>query len=310
MHGSFVKHYCTVCGDWYFTDADNNKEAVSDYKISHLNAYNWQGHEAMIFSREGKTVKEINSNFSGSGWIAYEVTFNGTDYVFAQFKSGADVASMVVPEGGFLVVACGNNGIYNPGKGGEFLGYVCYPNFGLDAQWGVDASAQPQNLRHLLVMNPEATATNLALGKTYTTTAPNREDAWDDNGKKLTDGYKPVEASNDRYAAWKAGVDVEIVVDLGESVNVDTFKLFAASQSDWAIVAPAGLTVEYSTDGENFTKIDVAAVITNVANSGPWGKHELKVALDAAVSARYVKFTCEHGGDHVWISEVEVFNLK
>ena len=157
-------------------------------------------------------------------------------------------------------------------------------------------------------MNPTASK-NLALGKTYTTTDPNRDDAWDDDGKKLTDGLRELTATSPRCAAWKLGADVEIVIDLGEATNVDTFKVIAASQSGWGVSAPAKIEVALSTDGTNFTDCGVTSTTVLLGTFGDWGQHELSVSLSAKQSARYVKIVVTHGGDHTWIHEVEVFNL-
>ena len=168
----------------------------------------------------------------------------------------------------------------------------------------------------------------LSTGKSYTTTAPNRKDNFDDNGVKLTNGVKGLEdAGTVETAGWNnldketANV-VEIVVDLGESVLSNSYVIYVAG-GNWGIGQPTeGTSVEVfasdSADGE-FTSVASAAKEDLVLKSGDgtstnkWSTYTLTANAASPVQARYIKFviTAEPvGNGFIWMDEVEVVAVK
>ena len=145
----------------------------------------------------------------------------------------------------------------------------------------------------------------LSIGASYTATAPNRGDKFDDDGKRLTDGVKGYPDGREGYSGWNS-TPIEVVVDLKEVTKADYFSVYCAS-SQWGINRPNNLTVSVSTDGKTYTKLGTQTAIKNVieAKKG-WDTSIISVVTDTPVDARYVKFQMNPNGSFVWIDEVEV----
>ena len=168
----------------------------------------------------------------------------------------------------------------------------------------------------------------LSTGKSYTTTAPNRNDNFDDNGVKLTNGVKGLEdAGTVETAGWNnldketANV-VEIVVDLGESVLSNSYVVYVAG-GNWGIGQPTeGTSVEvFASDSADsgFTSVAAAGKEDLVLKSGDgvatdkWSTYTLTANAASPVQARYIKFviTAEPiGNAFIWMDEVEVVAVK
>jgi len=175
----------------------------------------------------------------------------------------------------------------------------------------------------------------LSTGKSYTTTAPNRGDNFDDNGVKLTNGVKGLEdAGTAESAGWNntdkttANV-VEIVVNLGESVLSNSYVVYLAG-GNWGIGVPSyneetgenGTSVEIfasdSADGE-FVSVAAAADTEMVLKSGTgkvdgsWSTYTLTANAATPVKAQYIKFVITAapvGNAFIWMDEVEVIANK
>ncbi len=151
-------------------------------------------------------------------------------------------------------------------------------------------------------------APNLAAGKSYTATAPNRGDIWDDDGARLTDGRRgSLAGGTDAYSGWNTKT-VDITVDLGTNVtDHNTYTLYAGKNTEWGISEPASLTVSVSDNGTDFTVVGKALVSEQTASSSTdaWATHTLTVQADTS-DYRYVKFTVDAGSNHIWIDEVSV----
>jgi len=173
---------------------------------------------------------------------------------------------------------------------------------------------------------------NLVYGKDYTAlTKPNRNDAFDDDGIKLTDGMKSALNVNlfPSYSAWKAPADtkdfsVELLFDLGSVKKSDTYKAYFAGGT-WGIALPKdSISVEvYASDKEDSgfeliasTKTGDAVLVEGTGkDDNTWSLYTVTATANEAVSARYIKLVIKHKEvadkeSHIWIDEVEVFNLK
>ncbi|MBR6507865.1 MAG: hypothetical protein IKT37_09740, partial [Clostridia bacterium] len=170
--------------------------------------------------------------------------------------------------------------------------------------------------------------TILSTGKSYTATAPNRGDNFDDNGTKLTNGVKGLEdAGTKETAGWNnpdkstANV-VEVVVDLGASVLSNSYVVYIAG-GNWGIGLPTeGTSVEvFASDSADsgFTSVAAAGKADMVLKSGDgealnaWSTYTLTANAAAPVQARYIKFviTAEPiGNAFIWMDEVEVVAVK
>ena len=167
----------------------------------------------------------------------------------------------------------------------------------------------------------------VSTGKSYTTTAPNRGDAFDDDGKKLTNGTKGLEDPGTLESAGWNSPDksaphvVEIVVDLGEAMETNAYTVYFAG-GNWGIGLPNGETgtsieifVSDSADGE-FTSVAKAAGTEMVLVSGDgeslesWSTFTLTAGASEPVNAQFVKFVLTAapvGNAFIWIDEVEVY---
>ncbi len=147
-------------------------------------------------------------------------------------------------------------------------------------------------------------------GASYTTTAPNRNDAFDDDGLRLTDGEKDTpDGGTRRYSGWNNSLTVNIDVDLGEVKSVNSFSAYAASDGGWGIKKPAKLTVYISDDGKDWTEIASQTNLKttfNITNQkGTWDTTVITAVSDEIHSTRYVRFSVTPNGSFVWLSEVE-----
>ncbi|MBR5780256.1 MAG: hypothetical protein IKY21_06520, partial [Clostridia bacterium] len=175
---------------------------------------------------------------------------------------------------------------------------------------------------------------NLSVGKTYTTTAPNRNDTYDDDGKKLTDGVKAdaeTAGNTDIISAWnnlgkaeQIPNVVEVIIDLEEAVLSNSYTIFVAGGT-WGISAPtsAGSPTSFevfaadSADGE-YTSVVTAPVedvtlVDGTGESGTWSTYSLTAKAATPVEARFIKFVITVqpvGNAFVWASEVEVNAVK
>lgn len=154
-----------------------------------------------------------------------------------------------------------------------------------------------------------ASAVVLSEGKSYTTTDPNYEASWNpdkfkDDGDRLTDGVKgSADGNSTAYAAWIG--DVEIVIDLGASVESDTYTLYATG-GFWGISCPDSIEVAVSDNASyGFATVATSAVAVQTVNS-EFDLYTITATAEQAVTARYVKFTVKASGNFVWIDEAEV----
>ena len=146
--------------------------------------------------------------------------------------------------------------------------------------------------------------TIISVGKDYTTTTPNRNDKWDDDGIRLTDGVKNKSGDTTGYAGWTG--QTEIVVDLGSKVSSNVYTVYTSANTGWGINAPASLTVSVSNDNVNFTQVGVTDSETFTVVDGDWKNYTMTVRTDSVQSARYIKFFVKAASGHVWIEEAEV----
>ncbi len=167
----------------------------------------------------------------------------------------------------------------------------------------------------------------VSAGKSYTATAPNRNDIYDDDGKKLTNGNKGLaDPGTPESAGWNsldktvANV-VEIVVDLGEAMDTNAYVVYFAG-GNWGIGLPNGETgtsieifVSDSADGEfvsvaSASGADMVLVTGDGESTEAWSTFTLTAGAAEAVNAQYVKFVLTAapvGNGFIWIDEVEVY---
>ena len=150
----------------------------------------------------------------------------------------------------------------------------------------------------------------ISVGKSYTASASGRSDTYSDTGTRLTDGVKGATdgGKENAFAGFSSGTPVEIVVDLGGNVSSNTYRIHTAKMESWGIAVPAKFSVSVSNDGTNFTAINYTTVRNCTYGSDGWNMFEMTVRSDKTRNERYVKFTIEPNGNHIWLEEVEVMN--
>ncbi|MBE6692102.1 MAG: hypothetical protein E7586_02050 [Ruminococcaceae bacterium] len=151
---------------------------------------------------------------------------------------------------------------------------------------------------------------SISVGKTYTATATNRGDDYDDDGKKLTDGKKGSNAPDtSAYAGWKN--QTEIVIDLGKAKASNYYNVYLAG-GDWGIEIPKdgefNVAVSSSNDGTNFTSVASSSTLVKSKLNGLWEILKVTAVSQNSVNARYIKFTitCTAKNNFIWLDEVEV----
>ncbi len=151
---------------------------------------------------------------------------------------------------------------------------------------------------------------SISVGKTYTATATNRGDDYDDDGKKLTDGKKGSNAPDtSAYAGWKN--KAEIVIDLGEAKNSNYYNVYLAG-GDWGIAVPENgeftVDISASANGTTFASVGSSSDVVKTKLNGLWEILKVTVVSQNMVNARYIKFTinCTAKNNFIWLDEVEV----
>ena len=150
----------------------------------------------------------------------------------------------------------------------------------------------------------------VSAGASYTTTAPNRGDIWDDDGIRLTDGEKDTpDGGTSRYSGWNSTTFVNIDIDLGENKAVNSFSAYCASDGGYGIKKPAKLTVYISDDGASWTELtsqtNLKTTFNLVGTKKSWDTTVITAVSDEIVETRYVRFSIVPNGSFVWVSEVE-----
>ncbi len=163
-----------------------------------------------------------------------------------------------------------------------------------------------------------AEETNLAAGKSYTTTAiyeTNGVQNWpDEEGKTLTDGVKAAADTGYTDAAWvgfnkqSADYDAEeggdgavTLIDLGAAADLSKVVFTAFGGGVDGINAPYWVNLYASSDNETFTFAGSLEIDPAEAVAGP---NEYTVETDA--TAQYVK-VCFYGYGWIFVDEIEVY---
>ena len=152
----------------------------------------------------------------------------------------------------------------------------------------------------------------LSRNQKYTTTATNRNDVFDDDAIRLTDGQKGIyDPGTTFYSGWNRTSTgyVEVTIDLKETKKSNLYKIYAAA-GHWGVSAPTKISVAVSDDGVSFS--DPVAASTKLEKYRDGGiidgsqstMYTITATAEYTQNARYVRFRIS--GSCVWIDEVEV----
>ena len=163
----------------------------------------------------------------------------------------------------------------------------------------------------------------LSTGKSYTTTATNRGDIYDDDKKRLTDGAKVVSDPGQEGSSGWNNTDkstpnvVEVIVDLGSSVATNKYDAYLSGGA-WGIDLPKDyitVSIFASDDNVNFTSVSKDGEGSYTLASGDesttdnkWSIYQYSITVKKTVTARYIKFvfTASNSGNaFIWLNEVE-----
>ncbi|MBQ0109492.1 MAG: hypothetical protein KBS44_04360, partial [Clostridiales bacterium] len=170
--GPFVKHVCSVCGDYYYTDAKGNTEGIKDIKISHFISFNWNTFEAMIIPGDGtKTPNQIQTNgsFALGSYKAYllEATdVAGVYYASAFADNAATYKDTTLAVGQYLLLFSGNNDMYSFASTGALKGwYFADHNAELatSKSYAIDTSASEPRHMYAMFVSADYTEYNNAV---------------------------------------------------------------------------------------------------------------------------------------------------
>ncbi len=156
------------------------------------------------------------------------------------------------------------------------------------------------------LINDSISKTPASLGASYTTTAPNRGDGntYNDDGRRLTDGSKAnSDGGTSAYAGWNNGVKVEVIVDLGEIKQTNTYTIYGA-YNFWGIVKTKSASIAISKDGKTYTDLGKLTYTETKVNATTT-LYTYSIFTEELNEARYIKFTVTPSGNHTWLDEVE-----
>ena len=156
------------------------------------------------------------------------------------------------------------------------------------------------------LLNDSINKVSASLGAAYTTTAPNRGEgnAYNDDQRRLTDGSKAnKDGGTSAYAGWSNGVTGEIIVDLNEVKQLNTFTIYGA-YGFWGIPKSSSAKIAISTDGKSYTDLG-KPVYEEDKVSATTTLYTYSIFSDEILEARYIKFTVVPSGNFVWLDEVE-----
>ena len=147
----------------------------------------------------------------------------------------------------------------------------------------------------------------LSVGASYTTTAPNRTDAFNDDGVRLTDGVKGYPDGREGYSGWNNMHPnyVNIPVDLGSKTEMDKFRAYAAA-GNWGVSEPKDMVVYVSDDGSAWKQVGTTTKPALMSNTDTWDTYILELVSEQVIEARYVRFSVKPSDTFVWLDEVEV----
>ena len=171
-------------------------------------------------------------------------------------------------------------------------------------------SAAVTNLKNALANTVSNNESIISVGKSYVASDSARSDIYADNRARLTDGKKGSTDGGEQgaFSGFSSGSPAEIVVDLGGSVASNSYRIHTARMTDWGIEVPAKLSISVSNDGTNFTNVSSTSVRNCTYGSDGWNMFTMTVRSNSTRYERYIKFTIEPNGNHVWLEEVEVMN--
>ena len=156
------------------------------------------------------------------------------------------------------------------------------------------------------LLNDSINKVPASLGAAYTTTAPNRGEgnAYNDDQRRLTDGSKAnKDGGTSAYAGWSNGVTVEIIVDLNEVKQLNTFTIYGA-YGFWGIPKSSSAKIAISTDGNTYTDLGKPTYEEDKVDATTT-LYTYSIFSEEILEARYIKFTVVPSGNFVWLDEVE-----
>ncbi|MBO5786004.1 MAG: discoidin domain-containing protein [Clostridia bacterium] len=156
------------------------------------------------------------------------------------------------------------------------------------------------------LLNDSINKVPVSFGASYTTTAPNRGDGntYNDDGKRLTDGTKASpDGGTNAYAGWNNGVKVEVIVDLGEIKQTNSYTIYGA-YGFWGIANTKTASISISKDGTTYTDLGKPTYEEDKVNATTI-LYTYSIFTEELNEARYIKFTVTPNGNHTWIDEVE-----
>ncbi len=141
-------------------------------------------------------------------------------------------------------------------------------------------------------------------GASYTTTAPNRGTAHDDDKIRLTDGVKGTpDGGSSRYSGWN-GNTVTVDIDLGAVYKVNSFSAYSV-WGDWGIEKPDSITVSVSDDGKTYKEVASQTDCKIDLVTASWSTSVLTAVTEDIIQTRYVRFTVNSKRGFIWLGEVE-----
>lgn len=151
-----------------------------------------------------------------------------------------------------------------------------------------DPSEEPEDYTSISSVNRMDVASNLAIGKSYTTSYA-ADPKYPDDGTLLTDGKVSNSFNADKWAGYIRSSYMSIVLDLGKvEDNLADFYVSTLRKTEYGIGSPAYVLFEISNDGKTYRKLGKAYPPSDVNKDYYF---EYRINLKETVSARYVRMS-------------------
>ena len=298
---AFGKRYISTV-DASATYPDTGKKELTDgiYATGNHTDPAWQGRNQPVYSH---TVDLGVGNFSIQEFSANFYQDTGRNIYWPDTVSFA-----VSPDGiGFTQVG---NAVSNPPHGFQNR----YKTFVLEAPATLPTDTRYVKMTitnsHPWTFTDEMAVqarTDVALGKSYTSSIAAHEGYPDRGGVALTDGKYAV--GNFTASQWQGrwnAPDYNQTIDLGRTFPVSEIFTNFCRQEDAGIFWPTEVVFSYSIDGTNFTSLG-ASVPQPAHGLNDQSKKYLTIA-SPPVDAQYVKMSVIPGGEWTFTDETEVIS--
>ncbi len=182
----------------------------------------------------------------------------------------------------------------------------------VSAQPEYEYPKQAQAIDNLLTgeINREGNRQNILLGREYVSTPGSGDNgAYEDTGKKLTDGIALEGFDKYNWVGYRNQSKVVVDFDLGEVVQgVADVVTGALHQIEYGISLPTSVELQLSTDGTDYVKVSRMVAPTKVTDTR---RYEFRFCLQQSADVRYIRlvFDKSHSA-FMFVDEISAYTYS